>query len=75
MAIISSIIAYFLYNLMSNFGPLWDTCDFLLYALEFAGKGVGYSNQLRPPVLPFLTSIVFRFGYILENVIFALTVC
>jgi 4-amino-4-deoxy-L-arabinose transferase-like glycosyltransferase len=41
--------------------PSYDTFDLLANAALFAGKGYGYSDLLRPPVLPFLTSIYFMF--------------
>jgi len=41
-------------------GPEWDTYAFLANAAEFAGKGFGYTELHRPPVLSFLTSLVFR---------------
>jgi len=41
-------------------GPRWDTYAFLANAAEFAGKGFGYTELHRPPVLSLLTSLVFR---------------
>jgi 4-amino-4-deoxy-L-arabinose transferase-like glycosyltransferase len=41
--------------------PAYDTYDLLANAAQFAGKGIGYSDLLRPPLLPFLTSIYFMF--------------
>ncbi len=72
LVVISSMIAYFLYKIQPDFGLIWDTADFLILALDFTGKGIGYVDLIRPPVLPFLTSIIFRLGYVSENVIFAL---
>lgn len=45
-----------------NIGPISDTFDFLSDAALFAGKGFGYTDLNRPPLLPFLTSIFFIFG-------------
>jgi 4-amino-4-deoxy-L-arabinose transferase-like glycosyltransferase len=53
-------------------GPIWDTCDFLSNALLFAGQGIGYTDLTRPPVLPFLTSLFFRLGYVSPAAIFVL---
>ncbi|WP_429222379.1 glycosyltransferase family 39 protein [Methanobacterium oryzae] len=61
-----------MFKIQLNFGPLWDTCDFLILALEFTGKELGYVDLIRPPVMPFLTSIFFRLGYISENIIYAI---
>lgn len=69
---LTCFIAYYLFKIQTNFGPVWDTCDFLINALEFADKGVGYADLTRPPIIPFFTSIFFRLGYISENVIFAI---
>lgn len=72
LTILTSFIAYYLFKIQIAFGPVWDTCDFLILTLEFTGKGVGYADLIRPPVIPFLTSIFFRAGYVSENVIFAI---
>lgn len=69
---IACTITFYLFKIQHNFGPVWDTVDFLIVALEFAGKGSGYADLLRPPLMPFLTSLVFRCGYISEDVIYAL---
>lgn len=69
---IAGLIAYYLFKIQLNFGPVWDTCDFLILALEFTGKGVGYVDLIRPPFMSFLTSIFFRIGNISENVIYAI---
>ena len=45
---------------------------FFQTALLLAGKGTGYSDLTRPLVLPFLTSIFFRLGYVSEVTIFAI---
>ncbi len=52
-------------------GPGWDTYDFLSDALLFAGQGTGYADLIRPPLIPFITSLFFRAGYVSEVVIFA----
>ncbi len=71
LMIIVSLIAYYRVEIQINIGPMWDTYDFLSNALLFSGNGIGYSDLNRPPVLPFLTSIFFRLGYISETAIFA----
>lgn len=53
-------------------GPIWDTFDFLSNAMYFAGYGFGYMDMTRPPVVPFLTSLFFRLGFISETPIFIL---
>ncbi|MCZ3364917.1 MULTISPECIES: glycosyltransferase family 39 protein [Methanobacterium] len=63
LVIIVSLITYYRVKIQMDLGPIWDTYDFLSNALLFAGQGTGYSDLTRPPVLPFLTSILFRLGY------------
>lgn len=43
-------------------GPGWDTFAFLSNAAEFAGKGYGYTELHRPPLLSLLTALAFRWG-------------
>jgi len=43
-------------------GPGWDTFAFLSNAAEFAGRGCGYSELHRPPVLSLLTALAWRLG-------------
>lgn len=72
LIVIISIIVYYRVKVQLEIGPMWDTYDFLSNALLFAGKSSGYSDLNRPPLLPFLTSIFFRFGEVTEATIFAL---
>ncbi|EKQ52026.1 MAG: hypothetical protein B655_2036 [Methanobacterium sp. Maddingley MBC34] len=72
LLIIISIIIYYRVKVQLEIGPMWDTYDFLSNALLFAGKSSGYADLNRPQLLPFLTSIFFRFGTISETIIFAL---
>lgn len=65
LVILIGIITIYLYykiKLQIDIGPISDTFDFLADASLFAGKGFGYTDLNRPPVLPFLTSIFFIFG-------------
>ncbi len=43
-------------------GPGWDTYAFLANAAEFAGKGYGYTELHRPPLLSLITALAFRAG-------------
>jgi len=63
-------IAYYRVQIQIEVGPIWDTFDFLANAMFFAGQGYGYTDLIRPPLLPFLTSLIFRLGIISESVIF-----
>jgi hypothetical protein len=51
-------------------GPFWDTYSFLANALEYAGMGTGYIELDRSPFLPFLTSLLFRMGFVSEVAIY-----
>ncbi|MEW6011646.1 MAG: glycosyltransferase family 39 protein [Euryarchaeota archaeon] len=72
LIIIVSILTYLRVNIQIILGPGWDTYDFLLNALEFAGKGFGYYDLSRPPFLSFLTGIGFLIFGISESIIFIL---
>ena len=52
---------YFKIKLQIELGPVSDTFDFLANAALFAGKGFGYADLNRPPILSLLTSIFFIF--------------
>jgi hypothetical protein len=41
-------------------GAQWDTYALLANAARFAGRGIGFDEAHRPPVLSLLTSLVFR---------------
>lgn len=72
LLLIVVIIVYYRVKVQLEIGPMWDTYDFLSNALWFAGKSSGYTDLNRPPLLPFLTSIFFRFGEVSEAIIFTL---
>jgi 4-amino-4-deoxy-L-arabinose transferase-like glycosyltransferase len=65
------ITAYLLEVQMKIGVPYWDVFTYLNNALYFAGTGKG-SILYLPPVVPFLTSLVFKAGYISLNAIFIL---
>jgi 4-amino-4-deoxy-L-arabinose transferase-like glycosyltransferase len=66
------IIAFNRVKIQMEIGPIWDTFDFLSNAIYFAGQGFGYVDLTRPPVLPLLTSIFFRLGFVSIEPIFIL---
>lgn len=59
-------------QLQLSTGPFWDTYAFLANALYFAGKGIGYMELERPPMLSLLLSIIFMAGYVHESAIYYL---
>lgn len=71
LMLIVSIITYYRVMIQVSIGPTEDTYSYLSNALVFAGQGMGYSDLIRPPVIPFLTSIIFRLGYVSPTAIFA----
>jgi hypothetical protein len=64
-----SIVVYYRVRMQTTIGPFWDTYSFLDNALEYAGMGTGYIELDRSPFLPFLTSILFRMGFVSEMAI------
>lgn len=72
LIIITTLITSYLLNVQMRIGvPYWDVFNYLNNALYFAGMGNGGVLYL-PPVIPLLTSLLFRVGYISANVIFIL---
>ena len=64
MVILVGIISTFIYfkiRLQIDLGPISDTFDLLADAALFAGKGFGYADLNRPPILSLLASIFFIF--------------
>ncbi|NYB51983.1 MAG: glycosyltransferase family 39 protein [Methanobacteriaceae archaeon] len=72
LVLLVTLLAYHRVQIQIEIGPIWDTFDFLANAMYFAGQGFGYSDLTRPPLLPFFTSIFFRFFAVSESVIFYL---
>ncbi|MCK9151777.1 glycosyltransferase family 39 protein [Methanobacterium alcaliphilum] len=70
LTVIVSLIAFYRVKMQFFIGPPWDTYAFLSNALYFAGKSIGYVEIERPPFLSVLVSLVFRFNYISESVIY-----
>ena len=57
---IISVITYKCFQIQMSIGPIWDTYDLLSDAAFFAGQNIGYYDLVRPPLIPFLTSLLFR---------------
>ena len=57
---IISIITYKCFQIQTSIGPVWDTYDLLSEAAFLAGQNIGYYDLIRPPLIPFLTSMLFR---------------
>lgn len=58
--VIVSLITLKCFQIQTSIGPVWDTYDLLSEAAFFAGQNIGYYDLIRPPLIPFLTSIFFR---------------
>ena len=67
-----STVVYYRVQMQIIIGPFWDTYSFLANALEYAGMGTGYIELDRSPFLPFLTSLIFRMGFVSEMAIYIL---
>lgn len=50
-------------------GPYWDSFSYLANAADFAGKGFGYTEPNRPPLLPLLTAIPLALGFVDERAV------
>jgi len=75
IAIFSSILVYLLINVNNNLGIYCsDVFVYLTNSLQFAGYPIGKPSALYlSPVICFLTSLIFRMGFIDQIVIFAVT--
>lgn len=72
MIVALAITAYLLYKQINIGVPYYDVFVYLNNALIFAGIPVNISVIYLSPLMPFLTSLFFRMGYISANVLFAL---
>ncbi len=70
ITLIVVVLVYYRVLVQMEIGPVWDTYDFLSNAMYFAGQGFGYADLTRPPLLPFLTSLLFRLGFVYESTIY-----
>ena len=72
LTIITVGITIYLLKVQMRIGvPYWDVFNYLNNATYFAGMGI--SDVLSfPPLIPFLTSLFFRLGYLSFNTIFIL---
>lgn len=66
------LVAYLLSVQMRIGVPYWDVYNYLNNAIIFAGMGTKTSSTIiyLSPLLPFLTSLFFRMGYVSINAIF-----
>ena len=62
LTVVVSVLTYIRIQERIAIGPGWDTYAFLDNAAEMAGRSVGYVEPHRPPVMAFLTSLLFRVG-------------
>lgn len=72
LTIITTAITYYKVIIQAELGVLhWDTFVYLVNALRFADMGVVGQMHLAP-LIPFLTSLFFRLGYVSETTLFIL---
>lgn len=70
LILITSLVTLYVLSVQIRIGvPYWDVFNYLNNALYFAGMGRG-SVLYLPPLVPILTSLFFRMGYVSANVIF-----
>ena len=62
VALVAAAIITFKVLASISTGPGWDTYAFLANAAEFAGKGYGYTELHRPPLLSLVTAAAFTVG-------------
>jgi hypothetical protein len=74
LILITLIIITYLLTVQIRIGvPYWDVFNYLNNALYFAGIDGGGISIFLPPLIPILTSIIFRMGYISITAIFLVT--
>lgn len=69
------MVSYLLSVQMRIGVPYWDVYNYLNNAIIFAGMGGENINTINylSPLVPFLTSLVFRMGYVSINAIFIIS--
>ncbi len=74
LILITGVLVAYLLKVQIKIGvPYWDVFNYLNNALHFANMGSnGVVNHL-PPLIPVVTSLVFRMGYVSVDVIFIIT--
>jgi 4-amino-4-deoxy-L-arabinose transferase-like glycosyltransferase len=74
LILITIVLVIYLLNIQIKIGvPYWDVFNHLNNAIYFAGMG-SYSVIIHlPPLIPLLTSLFFRMGYVSIDVIFILS--
>ncbi|MEW6009801.1 MAG: glycosyltransferase family 39 protein [Euryarchaeota archaeon] len=73
LGLLMLIITYELVSIQSQIGvAYWDIFLYLNNALKMAGMGIGDTLHLSP-FLPFLTSLLFRAGYVFELSLFMIS--
>jgi 4-amino-4-deoxy-L-arabinose transferase-like glycosyltransferase len=74
LILITGVLVAYLLKVQIKIGvPYWDVFNYLNNALHFANMGnSGVVNHL-PPLLPVVTSLVFRMGYVSVDVIFIIS--
>jgi hypothetical protein len=63
-----ALVAYKLFARMSA-GPDWDAFSFLANAADLIGRGYGYTEPARPPLISVITAIPLALGFFDERAI------
>lgn len=74
LILITGVLVAYLLKVQIKIGvPYWDVFNYLNNALHFANMGSsGVVNHL-PPLIPVVTSLIFRMGYVSVDVIFIIS--
>jgi hypothetical protein len=74
LILITVVLIAYLLTIQIRIGvPYWDVFNYLNNALFFAGMNGGGVTTYLPPLIPFLTSLIFRMGYVSIDSIFVVT--
>ena len=73
LTMITLVISIYLLEVQMKIGvPYWDVFNYLNNGLYFAGIDTSGNGIYLPPLLPLLTALLFKMGYVSINAIFTI---
>ena len=63
LAVLVTVLIAFKLTIQLAVGADWDTYSFVANAAHWAGKGYGYTELFRPPLMSLLASVPMRLGF------------
>ena len=63
LAVLVTVLIAFKLTIQLAVGADWDTYSFVANAAHWAGKGYGYTELFRPPLISLLASLPMRLGF------------